>query len=184
LAIIVVGGSGKGVGKTALVCGLIAGLPECQWTAVKITSHDYGKLEPVWEETEAGQGTDTGRYLAAGAARALLVTTRDGIIPALKLKQAVAPGTGLILESSRILTHLEPELCLGVLGPEGAGAEVKPSFQLFMRRADALVTLAASGSSIQPAGQAIPLFPLARLELPSPEMLAWVRERLRPASRS
>ena len=39
MAIIVVCGSGRGVGKTALVCGLIAALPELRWTAWKITSH-------------------------------------------------------------------------------------------------------------------------------------------------
>ena len=74
MAIIVVGGSSRGVGKTALVCGLIASLPEFRWTAVKITGHKHGKPEPVWEETTAGQGSDTARYLAAGARWALLVS--------------------------------------------------------------------------------------------------------------
>ena len=32
MAIIVVGGSGRGAGKTALVCGLIRALPEIRWT--------------------------------------------------------------------------------------------------------------------------------------------------------
>jgi hypothetical protein len=41
MAIIVVGGSNRGVGKTALVSGLIAALPEYRWTAVKITSHEH-----------------------------------------------------------------------------------------------------------------------------------------------
>jgi hypothetical protein len=74
MATIVVGGSNRGVGKTALVCGLIAALPEFRWTAIKITSHDHGQPKPVWEETRPGQGTDTARYLAAGAERALLLT--------------------------------------------------------------------------------------------------------------
>ena len=62
MAILVVGGSHRGVGKTALVCGLIAALPEHRWTAVKITSDDHGQFAPVWEDTEPGQGTDTARY--------------------------------------------------------------------------------------------------------------------------
>jgi hypothetical protein len=41
MAIIVIGGSNQGVGKTSLVCGLIAALPEYRWTAVKITTHDH-----------------------------------------------------------------------------------------------------------------------------------------------
>ena len=31
----------------------------------------------IWEETAPGEGTDTARYLAAGARRALLVTARE-----------------------------------------------------------------------------------------------------------
>ena len=62
------------MGKTALVCGLIAALPEFFWTAVKISSHFHGRGEAVWEEATPGNGTDTARYLAAGARRALLAT--------------------------------------------------------------------------------------------------------------
>src|SRR5579863_9866900 len=74
MPIIVVGGSGRGVGKTSLVCGLISALDELRWTAVKISTHDHGKPKPIWEETSAGAETDTARYLTAGAERALLVT--------------------------------------------------------------------------------------------------------------
>src|SRR5208282_1655489 len=81
MAIIVVGGSSRGVGKTALVCGLIAALPEFRWTAVKITTHDYGKPKPIWEETRAGQETDSARYLAAGAERAFLATASMRVYP-------------------------------------------------------------------------------------------------------
>jgi hypothetical protein len=75
MATVVVGGSNRGVGKTALICGLIAALPEFRWTAIKITGHDHGQPKPVWEETEPGQGTDTARYLAAGAERSLLLAS-------------------------------------------------------------------------------------------------------------
>jgi molybdopterin-guanine dinucleotide biosynthesis protein len=67
MPIFVVGGSGRSVGKTTLVCGLIAVLPEYRWIAMKITRHVHGERKPVWEETEPGEGTDTARYLAAGA---------------------------------------------------------------------------------------------------------------------
>ena len=52
-------------------------LPEIPWTAVKITTHEHGrergqdKTTPIWEETAPGEGTDTARYLSAGARRAL-----------------------------------------------------------------------------------------------------------------
>ena len=37
MAVIVVGGGGRGAGKTALVCGLMRALPEIAWTAMKVT---------------------------------------------------------------------------------------------------------------------------------------------------
>jgi len=52
VAIVVVGGSGRGVGKTALVCGLIRALPEIPWTAVKITSDAHAVAKPIFEETD------------------------------------------------------------------------------------------------------------------------------------
>ena len=46
MAVVVVGGGGRGVGKTALVCGVIAALPEMQWVAVKIAGHEHGLRTP------------------------------------------------------------------------------------------------------------------------------------------
>src|ERR1035441_8557829 len=102
MAILVVGGSSRGVGKTALVCGLIAALPEFRWTAVKITNHEHGKPEPIWEERCAGQGSDTARYLAAGAERALLVTARGDDLAALlkELWVKLGPGANVLFESN------------------------------------------------------------------------------------
>ena len=196
MAIIVVGGSGKDVGKTALVCGLIAALSEFRWTAVKITSHRYGGPESIVEETEPGQGTDTARYLAAGAHRALLVTSQDGKIPLQELWRAVGDGADLIFESNSIAAQLRPDLCLGVLGPGwgpgrgmglgsgGSEAADKPSFEPFMRRVDAIVALDSVNRALGPAERLTPVFPLAHLERGSPEMLAWVRARLHPAPHS
>ena len=118
MAILVVGGSGRGVGKTALVCGLIAALPEFRWTGVKITTDDHGMGEPIWDETDPGQGSDTARYLSAGAVRALLVTAPMSDFSNLlfELWAKLGPGTNVIFESNRILEHIKPELCLVVVG--------------------------------------------------------------------
>jgi hypothetical protein len=178
MAIIVVGGSGKGVGKTALVCGLIAALPEFRWMAVKITSEDHGNPEPIQEETGAGQGTDTARYLAAGARRALLVSVPDGYIPLGQIWDTLGAGADLIFESNRIAAHLRPNLCIGVLG--GHATQTKPSFTYFRLLTDALVVRADIDAIQSPAASAKPEFGLANLECISPEMLAWVREKLRP----
>ena len=176
MAIVVVGGSGRGVGKTALVCGLIAALPEFRWTAIKITSHDHGQPKPVWEETQPGLGTDTARCLAAGARRAMLLTAEPEemervVLPLLQplLEQQQNP----ILESNSILGLLRPDLCLGVKGE--AGTEHKPSFGLVMERADVLVMLAAQDEKVEGTR---PLFRLAAMERISPEMQAWLRGKL------
>ncbi len=56
MAVIVVGGSGRGAGKTALVCGLIRALPEIPWTAIKVTSHGHGKPTPSGKKPRRGRG--------------------------------------------------------------------------------------------------------------------------------
>lgn len=42
MRLVIVGGQSRNVGKTGLVCDLIAALPEFQWTAVKITQFGHG----------------------------------------------------------------------------------------------------------------------------------------------
>ena len=42
MAIIVIGGHSRSVGKTSVVAGLISALPEFNWTAVKITQYGHG----------------------------------------------------------------------------------------------------------------------------------------------
>ena len=175
MAIIVVGGSSRKIGKTALVCGLIRALPEFAWTAVKITSHGHGHAQPVWEETIAGQGTDTARYLAAGARRALLVIASDDALASIvqQILRESAPAGCLIFESNRILQHLRPDLCLAVASSlEG---ERKSSFEIVEQRMDALVELAGHDHVITSEKLA---FHLASLDRISPPMAAWLRERL------
>jgi hypothetical protein len=190
MAIVVVGGSSRGVGKTALVCGLISALSEYRWTAVKITTHEHDKPKPIWEEKNAGHGTDTGRYLAAGACRAFLTTpamhthpSTPDLSPVLnELWPNFGPGTNLIFESNSILSHLQPNLCLLVQGAADHAAR-KPSFSAALKHADALVTHAPLDRLI-PDGFRMegqppkPVFNLAALEQVSPEMLFWLRDRL------
>lgn len=188
MAVIVVGGSGHGVGKTALVCGLIRAFAETEWSAIKITSHDYGRGAQVWEESSAGERTDTSRYLAAGARRALLVTAGDEELEdAVRqaLSRCAAPGgaalsgaglskpKGLILESNRVLKFVDPELCLGVEGE--AGAERKASYEQVVARADAVVRRAERDGTVE--GER-PVFELADLERLSHRMRDWIRGRM------
>ena len=176
MAVIVVGGSGRGVGKTALVCGLIRALPQVSWTAVKITSDDHRKPTPVWEETAPGLETDTARYLSAGARRALLVAVPDkalGEIVQQILERHSSHG-GVIFESNRVLNHLRPDLCLAAAS--NLHGSHKPSFQLIERHMDATVTLGGHDHVIP--GDRLH-FHLASLERISAPMQEWLREQLR-----
>ena len=176
MAVIVVGGSNRGAGKTALVCGLLSALPEFRWTAVKISSHDHGLPQPFWEETEPGQQSDTARYLAARARRAEQ-RSLSSLLEDLWAK--LGPDAHVIFESNQVLHHVQPDLCLAVEGP--SENEPKPSFRLVLHQKDAGVKHAERDHVI--AG-AKPLFQLASLERISPEMLTWLRQRLADSQRA
>jgi Molybdopterin guanine dinucleotide synthesis protein B len=180
MAIIVVGGGGRGAGKTALVCGLIRALPDAGWTAIKITTHAHGHAEPIFEERVAGQGTDTARYLAAGAKRALLVTASEGGLAAAlhRILDEHRAQRNLVFESNSVLHHVQPDLCFAVAS-NLSGAR-KPSFEIVERCADATVALGGHDHVIQDqsgSGERIH-FHLASLERISPPMLAWLHEKL------
>lgn len=192
MAVIVVGGGGRGAGKTALVCGLMRALPEIAWTAIKVTTHEHGKATPIWEETEPGEGSDTGRYLAAGARRALLVTTGlvtaghdalrpddDTLGPIVEqvLRECLPPPgaipSGVIFESSSVLRHLRPDVCL--CAATSPWIHEKPPYDLVAQRMDAMVELAGHDHIIE--AEKI-TFRLASLERVSATMQEWLRERL------
>ena len=42
MALVVIGGHSRNVGKTSVVAGIIAALREYQWTAMKITQYGHG----------------------------------------------------------------------------------------------------------------------------------------------
>src|ERR1700735_706321 len=84
MAIVVVGGHTRNIGKTSVVAGGIQAFPEMRWTAFKITQFGHGGCsangEPcdcetashsvaVSEERDGASGPDSARYLAAGAVR-------------------------------------------------------------------------------------------------------------------
>jgi Ni2+-binding GTPase involved in maturation of urease and hydrogenase len=177
MAVVVVGGGGRGAGKTALVCGVIAALPERKWMAVKIAGHTHGAEQRVYEESEPGEGKDTARYLAAGARRAFLLTADDdeGMRAALNgLSQLIERGDDLIIESNRALNFLTPDVCMVVRAGSDA-AEEKASFGTAISVADAVV-VGCSADGFRDG--LLPEFELARLERISPVLERWIRGRL------
>ena len=180
MAVVVVGGSGKDVGKTGLVCAVISALREMEWTAVKITGHDYATAAEagesagavIREEERAGEETDTARYLLAGARRALLVTRVADEVPMAEIRHALGSDRNVVYESNRIVEFVEPDVCLALAG----GVERKASFVRLMRVANAVVMVGESEGKSLPED-------VVRFELDAPdrlstEMVTWLRQQL------
>lgn len=160
--IVVVGGHTRSIGKTQLVCDVIAEFPEANWIAGKITQYGHGVCaqnghdcdcapdEHVcaisWEK-HADTGTDSARFLAAGARRSFWLRTKQGFLaegmPLLRsaLCEEAANRAGqsanVILESNTLLQFLKPTLYLMVLHP--AKTDFKQSAQLQINRASLFV---------------------------------------------
>ncbi len=164
MAVVVVGGHSRNVGKTSVVAGLIAALPEMRWTAMKITQYGHGFCSAagapcdcetvehavaVTVERDGAAGTDTSRFVAAGAARCLWVRTRVGMLGEAmpRIRRELEASENAILESNSVLRFLRPELYLAVV--DAGTADFKDSARLFLDRADALV-VKASGEGLEP----------------------------------
>lgn len=205
MAVIVVGGHSRSVGKTSVVAGLIAALPERTWTAVKITQFGHGicsqHFEPcgcalnedehAWsisEESDRSGKSDTARFLAAGARRALWVRTRQGRLAEAmpELRRALAGAADVILESNSVMRFLRPDLYLTVLDP--ATADFKASAREFLDRADAVLLHACDetawqGVSLKPvAGR--PIFRVRPPQYVSAEVVEFVRAALLPTAKA
>jgi hypothetical protein len=154
LAVVVVGGHTRNIGKTSVVAGLIARLPELRWSAFKITQYGHGFCtadgKPCQCQTEdacvavnlernPASGTDTSRFLAAGAERSIWVRTRIGTLSGAmpRISQELSQSENAILESNSILEFLEPDLYLTVLDP--SVADFKDSARRYLDRADAVL---------------------------------------------
>jgi hypothetical protein len=160
--VIVIGGHTRSIGKTQLVCDVIAAFPQVHWMAGKITQYGHGvcaqngdncdcaPTEHVcainWE-TRTDSSTDSARFLAAGAQRSFWLRTKQGFLaeglPLLRtalqetLPNAETEPLPLIVESNSLLQFLRPSLYLVVLDP--ANEDFKDSARAALDRADALV---------------------------------------------
>lgn len=152
--VVVVGGHSRNIGKTSVVCGVIRGLPEWNWTALKITQYGHGICSrdgeacdcsdpahpiAVSQETGATPSADSGRFLAAGAARAFWVRTPSGELNAAmpRVRRLLAESENVIIESNSILRFVQPDFCAMVL--DGGVADFKPTSLRFLDRANVLV---------------------------------------------
>jgi len=186
--LIVVGGQSRNVGKTSVIAGLIAALPEFNWTAMKITQHEHdigpagGECWVISEEIDCSGESDTSRFLVAGAARSLWVRTREGMLAAAmpRIREELASAENTIVESNSILEFVRPDLYLLVL--DTATMDYKLSAQRFLERADALIVQGdiarATWKDSLKAVAEKPVFRIAPPPYITPELVALVRERL------
>jgi hypothetical protein len=174
--VIVVGGHTRSIGKTQLVCDVIAAFPQAKWIAGKLTQYGHGvcaqngancdcapdeHICAVSWETQSDSGTDSARFLAAGAKRSFWLRTKQGFLaeglPLLRAalletlgdeKEEPAP---LIVESNSLLQFLRPSLYFAVVDP--AKEDFKDSARAALDRADALVLRGPAGG-LEEAGPA------------------------------
>ena len=197
--VIVVGGHTRSIGKTQLVCDVIAAFPAANWIAGKITQYGHGVCAQNGEncdcapdehicaiewETRADTGTDSARFLAAGAKRAFWLRTKQGFLaegmPILRETLAATldaegsePAT-VIVESNSLMQFVKPSLYLAVVDPQRE--DFKESARAALDRADALVLRGALGVGgvEEPAWTRLP----AKLLREKPSVLQREGERL------
>jgi hypothetical protein len=178
--LVVVGGHTRSIGKTQLVCDIIAAFPNTEWIAGKITQYGHGVCAQNGEncdcapeehvcaldwETRADTGTDSARFLAAGAQRSFWLRTKQGYLaeglPLLRRALAeVASGEwrvaseegksrAVILESNSLMQFVKPSLYFAVIDP--LREDFKESAQIALDRAHALVLRGEVGGDGPPA---------------------------------
>ena len=156
--LVAVGGHSRNIGKTSVTAGLIRKLRDRQWTALKITQYgngpcshhvaedacccepDNGEPFALTEEYEANP-TDSGRFLAAGAARSFWLRVPAGELARAEktLRKILRQSANTIVESNSILDLVQPDLFLMLL--DFGCEDFKASSLRFMDRADGFVVI-------------------------------------------
>ena len=167
---IVVGGHTRSIGKTQLVCDLIAALPQARWLAGKITQYGHGvcaqngqdcDCAPTdhvvaldWESTDrilTHAGSDSARFLQAGADRAFWLRTKQGYLAEGMplLREALASirerakddgacdAVNVMIESNSLLQFVQPSLYVTVF--DASREDFKNSARQMLDRADVFV---------------------------------------------
>ena len=197
MAVVVIGGQSRSVGKTSVVAGLIEALPAYQWTAFKVTQFGHGRCsrrgEPchcatadhrwgISEEQDRSARTDSSRFLAAGAKRSFWVRTRQGrleeAMPA--IEKLLSESENAILESNTIINYLRPDLYLTILDP--ATEDWKASALKLLKCADAIIVHRAdrplSGRISLPSVSERPVFSVQPPEYLTDDIVRFVEHRL------
>jgi hypothetical protein len=149
---IVVGGHSRNVGKTSVAAGLIHAFNKYPWTAIKITFHRHRSIPgacneemegacDIYEEVSREGASDTSRFLAAGASRALWVRVKDdpsgaSLQPLLPILRSCSFA---MIESNRIMSVIQPDLFLMVVRYDIE--DFKDSARKALKQAHAVITV-------------------------------------------
>ena len=154
--LVVVGGHSSGIGKTAVISGLIRKLRPFHWSALKISqTGDHactretggclcepapGDVFTLTEEYEPGE-TDAGRFLAAGAERSFWLRTTGGELPRAAgiLHKLLKQSENVIVESNGVVDLVEPDVFLMLV--DFSCEDVTPSSIRFLDRADGFILI-------------------------------------------
>jgi hypothetical protein len=198
--LIVVGGHSRSVGKTSVVAGLIAALPEFRWTAMKVTQYGHGICSAngkvchcatddhcwgITEEHDRSGKSDSSRFLVSGAVRSLWVRTRQGMLAEAmpRVRKELGSAENAILESNSILRFLQPDLYLTVL--DANTADFKLTAQQYLDRAHAVILhepadqIAWKNVSLEPVSNR-PIFRIHPPQYVTPGLVEFVRGKLAP----
>jgi hypothetical protein len=200
MAVIVVGGHSRSVGKTSVVAGLIAALPERRWTAIKITQYGHGVCSTngeacgcavdehtfaITEEHDRGGKSDTSRFLSAGAERSVWVRTKQGRLAEAMpgVRGILAENENVIIESNSVMRFIRPDLYLTVL--DFATEDFKASAREFLDLASAVILHAGAREGAEARWQNVSLKPVSEKpkfyvrppQYVTPELVEFVRDR-------
>lgn len=199
MAIVVVGGHSRNIGKTAVAAGLIAALAEKGWTAVKVTQYGHGICSidgrkckcavhehryAILDEKDRSGRKDTSRFLLAGASRSLWVRVKQGQLALAmpELQGILESQPFVMIESNSILDFIRPDLYLTVLRFDIE--DFKESAREMLSRSDAAIVVKSGARRPlwkQVPGEmlaGIPVYPVAPPSFVSADLLEFVRSRI------
>ena len=171
MKLVMIGGHTRNIGKTSVVEGIIRSTAELNWTAVKITQFGHGVCTgecetcscadnvdqfSITDELDCNTGSDTARFLAAGARRSLWVRTRQGelhtAVPS--LKKEIVDDDFVIVESNSLRQFVKPDVYLQVLNP--SKSDFKRSARQFFFLSDAYILATEADALVNGLGTMVP----------------------------
>ncbi len=199
MAVVVVGGHSRNIGKTSVAAGLMAAMPDKRWTALKITQHGHGictingrkcdcavdehRYSIVEEEDRSGR-KDTSRFLLAGASRSLWIRVKQGQLALAmpRLREIIDSQPFVMIESNSVLNFIHPDLYLIVLRFDVE--DFKESAREMLGRCDAAVVIESKtkkpvwGRIPKEMLAGIPVFPVSPPGFVSDDLVKLLRLRL------